>query len=133
MTTVRGSRIIVALTGSIRLDRVHGRTSARLRGHPAVPVPLGIWTGLSLSLEKSLGVVDPGFRIRPWASDGGRELRRTDDGEAGAIHEVGEVQDESHHQEGGERRARSEPTQPLGQLLRLRASCVVAIAEDACG
>src|SRR5262245_40780954 len=133
MTTLRGSRIVVGPAVSIRLDRVHGRTSVRLSGHPAVPVPLEIRTGLPLSLEESLGVVDPGFWIRPGAGDGGRELRRTDGGEAGAIHEVGEVQDDGHHQEGGERRARSEPTQPLGQLLGLRASRVVPMAEDACG
>src|SRR5262249_23452694 len=133
MTTLRGSRAIVAPAVSIRLDRVHGRTSVRLPGHPAVPVPLEIWTGLALSLVEPLGIVDLGFRIRPGTGDGGRELRRTDGSEAGAIHEIGDVQDAGHHHERGEGGAGAEQRQPLGQLLGLRAARVVPIAEDACG
>src|SRR5215813_3474368 len=108
MTTLPGSPAIVGPAVSVRLHRIHGRTSVRLSGHPAVPVPLEEWAGLALSLVEPLGVIDLGFRIRPGTGGGGRELRRTDGGEAGAIHEVGEVQDDSHHQKGRERRTRSE-------------------------
>src|SRR5262249_12121644 len=83
VTTLRGSRIVVGLTGSVRLHGVHGRTSVRLSGHPAVPVPFEIWAGLSLSLEESLRVVDLGFGKRPGAGDGGGQLRGADGGEAG--------------------------------------------------
>src|SRR5262245_17778787 len=92
MTTLRGSRIVVGLTGSVRRHRVHGRTSGRLGGRPVVPVPFEQWARLSLSLEESLGVVDLGFWIRPGAGDGGRKLRRADGSEAGSIHEVRDVQ-----------------------------------------
>src|SRR5262249_35540600 len=99
MTTLRGSRIVAGLTGSVHLHRVHGRTSARLSGHPAVPVPLEVWAHLPLSFVEPLGIVDLGFGIRPGTGHGGRELRCTDGSEAGAIHEVGDVQDTGHHQE----------------------------------
>src|SRR5262245_32933220 len=102
MTTLRGSRTGVGPTISIRLHRVHGRTSVRLSGHPAVPVPLEIRARLPLSLKETLRVVDLGFWIGPRAGDGGRKLRRADGGEAGTIKEVGEVQDAGHHEERGE-------------------------------
>src|SRR5262245_26528449 len=108
MTTLRGSRIVVGPAVSIRLHRIHGRASVRLRGHPAVPVPFEEWAGLTLSLEESLGVVDPGFWIRPGAGDGGRKLRRTDGAEAGTVDEVRGVQDDGHHHERGEGRAVTE-------------------------
>src|SRR5262245_3280366 len=133
MTTLRGSRTIGGPTVSIRLHRVHGRTSIRLRGHPAVPVPLEIRTGLPLFLIESLRVVDLGFWIRPRAGDGGRQFRRTDGAEAGTINEVGEVQYDSHHQERGEGGPGAEPRQPPRELLGLRASRIVPIAEDAGG
>src|SRR5262249_58964858 len=107
MTTLRGSRIGPA--GSIVLHRIHGWTSVRLSGHPAVPVALGIWARMSFSLEKSLRVVDFGFRIRPGTGDGGRELRRTDGGEAGAVHEIRDVQDAGHYHDRADRRAGTEP------------------------
>src|SRR5262249_5403423 len=127
MTTLRSSPAIVGPAVSIRLDRVHGRPSIGLSGHPAVPVPLEIWTGLHLSLEESLRVVDRGFWIRPGASDGGREFRRADGGEAGAIKKIGDVQYAGHHQERGEGGAGAEQTQPLGELLGLRSSRVVPV------
>src|SRR5262245_8525920 len=130
MTTLRGSRIVVGPAGSISLHRIHGRTSVRLSGHPAVPVPLEERTGLPLSLEESLGVVDLGFWIRPRAGDGGRQLRRADGGEAGTVYEVLHVQDAGHHQERGESRAGAKPAQPLSQLLGLGSSGVVPVAED---
>src|SRR5262245_65639727 len=99
MTTLRGSPIVVGPTRSIRLPRVHGRTSLRLSGHPAVPVSFEKWAGLSLSLEESLRIVDFGFRIRPGAGDGGRQLRGADGPEAGSVYEVRDVQDAGHHQE----------------------------------
>src|SRR5262249_43679505 len=100
MTTLRGSRtLVIGSTVSIRLHRVHHGTSVRLSGHPTVPVALEIRPGLSLSLKKTLGVVDLGFWIRPGTSDGGRELRSADRGEAGAVEEIRDVQDGSHHQE----------------------------------
>src|SRR4029453_14428320 len=133
MTTLRGSGIAVGPTVSIRLDRVVGRTSVRLRGHPPVPVPLEIWTGLPLALKKSLRVVDLRLWIRPGAGDGCRELRRADGAEARTIYEVSGVQEAGHHQERGESRAGGEPTQPLSELLGLRSSRVVAIAENAGG
>src|SRR5215831_21261787 len=130
MTTLRGSPAIVGPAVSIRLHRVHGRTSVGLSGHPAVPVPLEIWTGLPLSLEESLGVVDPGFWIRPGASDGGRKFRPADGGEAGTIKKIGDVQYAGHHEERGEGGAGAEQSQPPGELLGLRSSRVVAVAED---
>src|SRR5262249_33904653 len=63
MTPLGGSPAIVGPAVAIRLHRVHGRPSIGLSGHPAVPVSLEIWTGLPLSLEESLGVVDPRFWI----------------------------------------------------------------------
>src|SRR5262249_29254058 len=132
MTTVRGSRM-AGPTISIILHRVHRRTSIRLSGHPAVPVPLEIWAGLPLPLIESLRIVDLGFRKRIGAGDGGRELRRTDGGETGTVNEIGEVQYAGHHQERGDGRARTEPPKPLGELLGLSASRVVPIAEDARG
>src|SRR5262245_27249719 len=132
MTTLRGS-CTAGPANSICLRRIHARTSVWLSGHPTVPVPLEVGAGLPLRLIESLWVVDLGFRIRPWTGDGSRKLRCADGGEAGAIDEIGEVQDDSHHKECRECRAAAEPTQPLGQLLGLRASRVVAIAEHAGG
>src|SRR5262245_43526385 len=60
ITTLRGSRVIVAPAMCIRSHRVHGRASVRLSRHPAVPVPLEVGAGLPLSLVESLGVVDLG-------------------------------------------------------------------------
>src|SRR5262249_14234054 len=114
ITTLRGSGIVVGLAVSVRLHWVHGRTSARLSGHPAVPVPLEVWARLPFSLVEPLGVVDLGFGIRPGAGDGGCTRRRADRGEAGAIEEIGDVQDARHHQERGEGGAGAEPRQPLG-------------------
>src|SRR6476619_81128 len=121
MTTLRGSPIAGGPTVSIRLHGVDGRTSVPLSGHPAVPVPLEIRAWLSLSLVESLRVVDLGFWKRRGAGDGGRELRRADRRETGAVHEIGDVQDGSHHEERGEGGAGAEPAQPLSELLGLRA------------
>src|SRR5262245_38931737 len=109
MTTLRGSRAMVWPTVSVRLHRVHGRTSVWLRGHPVVPVSLKIWAWLTFCLVEPLRVVDPGFGIRPGAGDGGCELRPADRGEACAVEEIGDVQYASHHQERGESRASAEP------------------------
>src|SRR5262249_15416633 len=133
MTTLRGSRIVVALAVSVGLHWVHGRTSARLTGHPAVPVPLEVWARLPLWLVEPLGVVDLRFGIRPGTGHRGREFRRTDGGEAGTIKKIGDVQYAGHHQERGEGRAGAEQSQPPGELLGLRSSRVAAVAEDACG
>src|SRR5215470_13389065 len=132
MTTLRDS-CMAGPTVSGFVEWRHVRTSGRLATHPGVPVPLEVRAGLSLSLVECIGVVDLGFRKRPGAGDGGGELRRADGGEAGAIHEVGDVQQESHHQERGEGGPGGKPTQLLGELLGLRASRVVTMAEDACG
>src|SRR5262249_25099475 len=85
MRTLRGSRALVTPPVPVRRYRVDRRTSVRLGGHPAVPVPLGVWAVLPLALKKSLGVVDLGFRVGPGTGNGGRQLRRADRGEAGTV------------------------------------------------
>src|SRR5262245_20449184 len=132
MTTLRDS-CTAAPTVSAFVGWCHVRTSRRLATHPGVPVPLEVGAGLPFSFIESVGIVDLGFRKRPGARDGGGELRRADGGEAGAINEIGDVQYDSHHQECGEGGPGGKPTQPLRELLGLRASRVVPMAEDACG
>src|SRR5206468_1340639 len=132
MTTLRTS-CTAGPTIPIFLHRVRARAPVRLSAHPGVPVALEEWAGLPLSLIESVRVVDLGFGKRIRAGDGCCELRRADRGEAGAVHEIGDVQDGEHHQERAECRAVGEPTKSLDQLLGLCASRVVPIAEDACG
>jgi len=94
---------------------------------------LEVWAGLPLSLIESIGVVDLGFRKRPWAGDGGSELPRARREESSAVEEIGDIQYGKHYQEHAEGRACTEHPQPLGQLLRLRTSRIVPIQEDGCG
>src|SRR4029453_4310784 len=96
----RGSCTAGSTTSTV-LRWLHVRTSRRLAAHPGVPVSLEEWARLTPSLIESVGVVDLGFRERPRAGDGGSELRRADGGEAGAIHEIGEVQCPCHPQNRG--------------------------------
>ena len=134
MTTLRGSCIAVGPAVSIVLHRIDGRAAVRLRGHPAVPVALEVRARLPRSLVEALRVVDLRFGIRPRAGDRGREPRRADRGEAGAVRRStrrsgSRTSPGTWRAPAGSRNQRN----LLRQLLGLRASGVVAVAEDACG
>src|SRR5262249_60159920 len=101
----------------------------RLTRRRAGPDAREVGTGLPRLLVEPLRVVDLRLGEGP-----GRGTRRRGAGctharEGAAVDEIGDVQDGEHHEERAERGSRPEYAYSLSELLRLRATRVVAVQQ----